>query len=423
MRKEPATRLLHLARLFAAEPAGIGIEEIASRFGVSRRTAERMSDASPKYFRNLRRSRANGRTWCCALCQKLPTKSLPSSSPKPDDHARANVKPSDYDVLTRYNILLSRPTMRTGGSDPLIAINCKPELPVEVADYVRDSLAHNTRRAYLSDLAHFKSWGGDIPATDIMVASYLAAYAKSLSTTTLGRRLVSISKAHKAQGACSPIVSELVKATLRGIKRKEGRASRQAQPLLKEELFAVLDAMGNSLKDARDKALLSIGFAGGFRRSELVGLDVADIRRDQHGLIIHLRRSKTDQYGVGRKIGIPVGATRCCPVAALEAWLARSGIAEGAIFRLVDRHSKMTNERLSGEAVSLVLKHRLKATGVEPYGYSGHSLRAGFATSAAAAGVPLWLIRRTTGHASQAMLSRYIRDGELFTNSAAGALL
>jgi integrase len=215
----------------------------------------------------------------------------------------------------------------------------------------------------------------------------------------------------------------LVKAVLRGIKRRNGSAQNEARPLLRDDLLLVLDAMGDGLKDARDKALLLLGFAGGFRRSELVGIDRPDIEAVRQGIIIHLRRSKTDQDGAGRTIGIPHGRTRWCPVSALDQWLFLSGIIDGAVFRPIDRHGTMGTERLSGEAVSLVVKGRVRAAGIDPAGYSGHSLRAGLATSAAQVGVPAWKIRAQTGHASDAMLSRYIRDGGLFIDNAAGALL
>jgi integrase len=224
-------------------------------------------------------------------------------------------------------------------------------------------------------------------------------------------------------GVPNPTQSELVKAVLRGIKRSSGRPQKQAKALLRDDLLVVLDAIGGDLKDARDKALLLIGFAGGFRRSELVGLDDKDIELVRQGIIIHLRRSKTDQEGTGRRIGIPFGRTRHCPITAVEQWRARSGIGEGALFRPVDRHNVISNQRLSGEAVSLVVKERIAAAGLDPSGYSGHSLRAGLATSAAQSGAPAWKIRQQTGHASDAMLVRYIRDGELFADNVAGVLL
>jgi len=135
-------------------------------------------------------------------------------------------------------------------------------LAKEVAALVQNSIADNTRRAYLSDLAQFESWGGCIPTTDTMLASYLAAHAETLTVATLVRRLVAISKAHEARGLPNPVRSALVRATLRGIKRKAGMAQRQAKPLLKEDLILVLDAMSEGPRDARDRALLLIGFAG-----------------------------------------------------------------------------------------------------------------------------------------------------------------
>jgi integrase len=304
-----------------------------------------------------------------------------------------------------------------------VAINCKADLPDGVATYIRDSLAENTRRAYLSDLGEFERWGGSIPATADSLAAYLADRADKLSVATLVRHLASISKAHAARGFENPARSELVRATLRGIRRTKGCAQREAKPLLRDDLLLVLDAMGNGLKDIRDRALLLIGFAGALRRSELVGLDVGDVEHVRQGIVLTLRHSKTDQDGAGRKIGIPFGRTRWCPVAALDGWLTASAINAGAIFRPVDRHGRIQGARLSGEAVSLVVRERIAAAGLEAARYSGHSLRAGLATSAAQAGVPTWRIKTQTRHASDAMLTRYIREGELFTENAAGALL
>lgn len=173
----------------------------------------------------------------------------------------------------------------------------------------------------------------------------------------------------------------------------------------------------------RDRALLLVGFAGALRRAELVGLDVADIERVRQGIILHLRKSKTDQEGRGEKVGVPFARGRWCPATALDAWLEASGVDAGAVFRPVDRHGRVQDIRLSGEAVGLVLQERVAAAGLDPSLYSGHSLRSGLATSAAQAGVPTWKIRSQTRHASDAMLARYVRDGQLFTNNAAGALL
>ncbi|MBB4201052.1 integrase [Rhodoblastus sphagnicola] len=192
---------------------------------------------------------------------------------------------------------------------------------------------------------------------------------------------------------------------------------------MREDLFAVLAAMGDGLKDARDRALLLIGFAGGFRRSELCAINCTDLERVRQGLIITLRRSKTDQDGEGRKIGVPFGRTKSCPVHALEYWLDRARISGGPIFRRVDKHGRVFADALSPEAVCLIVRERVAAAGFDPELFSGHSLRSGLATSAAQAGVETRKIKDQTGHASDAMLRRYIRDGELFLDNAAGALL
>lgn len=326
------------------------------------------------------------------------------------------------DPLTSDNLHLSRPYFE-GENVHLSADVCTRHLPQKVAGYVADSLAESTRRAYLSDLSHFESWGGGVPASPAIIASYLAAHAELLSVATLVRRLASISKVHAARGFANPVGHELVKSTLRGVMRRRGTAQREAKPLLKDELFAVLDLIGDKPKDARDRALLLIGFAGGFRRSELVGIDVDAIEFVRQGAIIEIRRSKTDQLGAGRKVGIPMGRTRHCPVTALQAWIAASGISKGAVFRPLGRKGQITKLRLSGEAVALIVKARVAAAGINPIRYSGHSLRAGLATSAAQAGVSTFKIKAQTGHASDATLSRYIRDGELFTGNAVNALL
>lgn len=292
-----------------------------------------------------------------------------------------------------------------------------------VQNYVRSSVSDNTRRAYRSDIAHFISWGGTIPTTDVIVAEYLAAHAPSLSVATLTRRLASLSKAHSAKGIPSPTKAELVKSTMRGIKRTHGGPQRVAQPLLVADLLRIMPMMSDNHKGIRDRALLLIGFAGGFRRSELVGLKVEDIEWVRQGLVAHLRRSKTDQEGQGRKIGIPYARGRWCPVESLKTWLESARIESGPIFRLVTRHGHVGTKQLSADAVNGVIKQCVEAIGFDAAEYSGHSLRAGLATSAAQAGVATWKIRQQTGHASDAMLERYIRDGELFTDNAAGTLL
>ncbi|MEI9409156.1 site-specific integrase [Mesorhizobium salmacidum] len=301
--------------------------------------------------------------------------------------------------------------------------NGLPSPPALVQYFITNSLSENAKRAYRADLAQFEVNGGTIPSSPEQVAEYLASRASTHRPATLARYLASISKAHRAIGADDPCKTEIVKATLRGIRRAVGTAQREAKPLLRDDLFQILERIGNRSKDLRDKALLLLGFAGAFRRSELVGLDVQDIECVRQGIVVTLRRSKTDQTGAGRKVGIPFGRTHWCPVRSLVRWLDHAGIESGPMFRPVDRHGQIAHERLSGEAVSIILKGRAKAAGFDPSPFSGHSLRSGLATSAVIAGVSTLAIRRTTGHASDAMLSRYVRIGDIFTDNAAAAVL
>ena len=321
-------------------------------------------------------------------------------------------------MLTHDNPLLSqlKNTPDKDHSDRQITVSDA------VRAYVTKSLSENTRRAYRADLEHFVSWGGSIPCSAAMLAEYLASQAKNLSSATLVRRIASISKAHTVLFAANPAQTPIVKSTLRGIRRSKSTKQQQAKPLLREDLFAILSVMGDDIKAKRDKALLLIGFAGAFRRSELVALNVEDITSVQQGLVIAIARSKTDQDGQGRQIGIPFGRTRWCPVTALKTWLETAGTENGPIFRPISKHAHLVDSRLDSGSVSSVLKKRLLQAGYDPMPYSAHSLRAGLATSAAAAGVSSWKIRQQTGHASDATLSRYIRDGQLFENNAAGIL-
>lgn len=265
--------------------------------------------------------------------------------------------------------------------------------------------------------------GGDIPCSPEAVAGYLAEIADTHAVATIQRRLAAIAKAHRASGHGDPCRAEIVKAAVRGIRRIKGVAQREAQALQRDDLFMVLARMGDRPIDIRDKALLLIGFAAAFRRSELVGLDYDDVEHVRQGIVLHLRRSKTDQDGQGRKIAIPHGRTRWCPVRHLADWLTHAGIEQGPIFRSIDRHGHIASNRLSGKAVATITKRRVETVGFDPAVFSGHSLRAGFATSAVLAGASTFKIRAQTGHKSDAMLGRYVRDGSLFIDNAAGAVL
>ncbi|WLR96572.1 site-specific integrase [Shinella sumterensis] len=311
----------------------------------------------------------------------------------------------------------------------LCAINCNfadqplQGLSTPVRDFISSSIAPATKRAYAADLAVYEASGREIPSSPQDVAEYLAEKAGIYAVATLRRHLATISKAHRAIGARDPVKSELIASTMRGIRRTFGVAQRQAKALLRDDLFATLDKLGERPKDARDRALLLLGFATAMRRSELVALDVADVKFVTNGMLVTIRRSKTDQEAQGRTIAVPFGRTRHCPVATLKDWLELAERREGPIFVYIDKHGNLSSWRISGEAVSHVVKTRIAAAGYDPILFSGHSLRAGFATSAAQAGASTHKIRQVTGHRSDASLARYIRDADLFADSAAARVL
>lgn len=290
-----------------------------------------------------------------------------------------------------------------------------------VRQYLQASLSENTRIAYFNDLTHFIKWGGSVPATPESIASYLAAHAKYLSFATLSRRVVAIGKAHMAKGLKSPAHSELVKATLHGIRRINGKAQRRVKPALLRDVQCMVDGLQGT-KGLRDKALLLIGFAGAFRRSELVSIQIDDLDFVDEGLVIHLRRGKTDQVGKGRDIAIPFVRGKYCPVKAINAWLNFSGIVEGALFRRVSRYGQVLEHGLSGPSVALIVKQHAESSGLDASQFSGHSLRAGFVTSAAKSGVSSIKICQQTGHQSEEVMRRYFRDSHLFTDNPLGRM-
>jgi integrase len=302
------------------------------------------------------------------------------------------------------------------------------EIAADARDFVAASRAESTTRVYRTAWAQFTAWCDEhgvraLPAGADTVACYVADLAKVAKPATIDLRLAAISAAHRAAGYDSPTKEEAVRLVRRGVRRTLGTAQRQVRPLTVPELRTMLGGLGTEPSGCRDRALLLLGFAGALRRSELVGLDVADITEGTDGLTIRLRRSKTDQEGAGRTVGIPFGANPVtCPVRAWRAWLEVSGITEGAAFCPVDRHGHIGATRLSAQAVALVLKRHAVRVGLDPGEVAGHSLRAGLATSAAAAGVPERVIAQQTGHKGTAMLRRYIREGSLFRENAASAV-
>jgi site-specific recombinase XerD len=294
-------------------------------------------------------------------------------------------------------------------------------------DYLRQAKSENTRRAYRADWAHFQAWCANRGFTGLLAKEetlvlYLSELAAMCKVSTLERRLAAISQAHQVAGFESPTRGPLIRNLLAGIRRSKGTAPSVKTPVLTEDLRRMLDVTPDNLLGTRDRALLLVGFAGAFRRAELVALDFSDVEFQREGLVVMLRRSKTDPEGQGRKIGIPLGSAKTCPVRALEKWIEAAAIDSGPLFRPVNRHGRITERRLSDKAVVLVVKRYAAAAGLDPARYAGHSLRSGLATSAARAGASERSIMNQTGHRSVQILRRYIREGELFRDNAAGKI-
>jgi site-specific recombinase XerD len=297
----------------------------------------------------------------------------------------------------------------------------------DLADALAENLvASSTRRAYTHDWSHFATWCRDqkresLPADPETVRLYLTDHAATYRPATLGRRLVAICRAHKEAGHEPPTRAESVRNQLRAIRRREGTAQNGKTALTVEQLRAMMATMPEeTLVGKRDRALLLLGFAGAFRRSELVGLDTSDVSLQPQGLLITLRRSKTDQEGAGRSVGVPQGINAVtCPVRAYQTWIKAAGIQTGPVFRPIDRHGNVGTRRLTGESAAAVVKRSVAAIGLDSDPYAGHSLRAGLVTEAARRGIPEYKIMAQTGHKSRKMLDRYIRDARVFENNAA----
>ena len=291
--------------------------------------------------------------------------------------------------------------------------------------YVEQARAANTLRGYRADWNHFMAWcsqhqRGPLPASPETVALYLTMLADTHKCSTLQRRLSSISQAHQTAGHATPTQEALVRATWAGIRRVKGTSYEGKAPTLTADIRRMVDTLTQSPTGIRDRALLLLGFAGAFRRSELVGLTRADINIASEGITVTLRRSKTDQEGHGRKIGIPYGSRpHTCPVRSLQAWLSVAEIEAGPLFRPINKHGHILPRALSDRSVALIVQKTARAAGLDASQYAGHSLRAGLATSAAQAGVSERAIMQQTGHANVNMVRRYIREGSLFRENAA----
>lgn len=275
------------------------------------------------------------------------------------------------------------------------------------------SQASATKRAYASDLRHFLAHGGAVPSTPKRLAKYLAKSANNgLAVATLERRITAIHKAHVDQQQASPAHSEIVRQVMQGIRRTLGTKQRQVKPLTKDDLLGALEAIEKvhiPVRTARDRAMLLVGFASAMRRSELVGVRIEHLTFSPAGLEIELPVSKTDQEKHGRTIVIPRANGSHCPVAALMRWLQTAGIKTGYVFRSVNRYGGIAKQGLTPQSVALIVKAAMVQTGADAQNVSGHSLRAGYCTSAAEQGQQAWQIREQTGHRSDMTLAKYIR--------------
>jgi site-specific recombinase XerD len=339
---------------------------------------------------------------------------------------------SDNERLSDFN-------MTSLPSHPTSSLAVIDQAGEKVRAYVRASRAENTRRAYAADWRNFTGWASSagleaLPATPETVGLYLAAEASRLRPGTLARHLVAITAAHRATGHQLDTRARAIRDTLTGIKRTHGTSQNGKAPALVADLKAMLESQRDTLAGLRNRALLLLGFAGALRRSELASLDVEDLDLTSSGLVVTLRRSKTDQEGEGRKVGVPYGSRlETCPVRTLKTWLETADISTGPLFREINRGDRLTppyvdkrgrqrGVRLGDKTVALIVKRAAEAAGLDPAKYAGHSLRAGLATSAAAAGASERSIMATTGHRSVQMVRRYIRTGELFKDNAAATI-
>ena len=303
------------------------------------------------------------------------------------------------------------------------------KLQDETLKNLRSSKSVNTVRAYKSDFEDFtlfciKNGFKSLPTEPKIVSLYLTYLSsKNVRISTIKRRLVSIGVIHKMKGHYLDTKHPIIVENFMGIKRLKGISQNGKKPLLINDLKEIIDVINKQeepdLKKLRNKALLLLGFAGGFRRNELVSLNFEDLDFVFEGVKIKIKRSKTDQFGEGFMKGIPHFENYLyCPVKNLKNWLNISKIKKGPIFVRFSKGANLTNIRLTDQSVALIIKEYLTKAGVDNKNYSGHSLRSGFATSAAEAGAEERSIMAMTGHKSSEMVRRYIKEANLFKNNA-----
>ena len=294
---------------------------------------------------------------------------------------------------------------------------------------LQSSKANNTVRAYKSDFNDFgifcaQNGFKSLPSDPQIVSLYLTHLStKEAKISTLKRRLVSIGVIHKLKGHYLDTKHPSIIENIMGIKRRKGSNQLSKKPILINSLKNIINAIDEQNKEEikifRDRSIILIGFSGGFRRNEIVSLDYDDLDFVPEGLKINLRRSKTDQFGEGFTKALPYfDNSQYCPVVSLKKWIKISKIKSGAVFRRFSKGSKLSENRLTDQTVALLIKEYLKLTGIDSKNYSGHSLRSGFATSAAESGAEERSIMAMTGHKSTEMVRRYIKEANLFKNNA-----
>jgi len=294
---------------------------------------------------------------------------------------------------------------------------------------LQSSKANNTIRAYKSDFNDFGLFCAQnglksLPSEPKIVSLYLTQLStKNVKMSTLKRRLVSIGVIHKLKGHYLDTKHPSIIENIMGIKRRKGSVQKGKKPILINSLKKIINVIDqqkkDEIKEIRDRTIILIGFSGGFRRNEIVSLDYDDLDFVPEGLKITLKRSKTDQFGEGTLKGLPYfDSSQYCPVLSLKKWIEKSNINSGPLFRRFSKGSKLTDNRLTDQTVALLIKKYLNLAGIDSKNYSGHSLRSGFATSAAESGAEERSIMAMTGHKSTEMVRRYIKEANLFKNNA-----
>ena len=294
---------------------------------------------------------------------------------------------------------------------------------------LQSSKAINTVRAYKSDFNDFALFCAQngfksLPSEPKIVSLYLTYLStKDAKMSTLKRRLVSIGVIHKLKGHYLDTKHPSIIENIMGIKRRKGTIQKAKKPILISNLKIIIDVIDQQnreeIKKLRDRSIILIGFSGGFRRNEIVSLDHDDLDFVPEGLKINIKRSKTDQFGEGFKKALPYfDNSQYCPVVSLKNWIDITKINSGSLFRRFSKGSRLTEKRLTDQTVALLIKEYLQLAGIDSKNYSGHSLRSGFATSAAEAGAEERNIMAMTGHKSTEMVRRYIKEANLFKNNA-----